>query len=90
MFNTDNKLTILAIGAHGDDIELACGGSLAKAISKGHQVIGTDIDETKLRNIRILTIENKNLMTIPANKILESRNTLTIVGGRAVYNSLNN
>ncbi len=38
MFNTGKKLTILAIGAHGDDIELACGGTLAKAIQNGHKV----------------------------------------------------
>ena len=39
MFNTDKKLTILAIGAHGDDIELACGGTLAKAVNNKHEVI---------------------------------------------------
>ena len=38
MFNTGKNLTILAIGAHGDDIELACGGTLAKAIKNGHEV----------------------------------------------------
>jgi LmbE family N-acetylglucosaminyl deacetylase len=57
MFNTDNKLTILAIGAHGDDIELACGGTLAKAVSKGHQVImvvvtGKDSKDHKNVSIR--------------------------------------
>jgi len=31
-------MKILAIGAHLDDIELACGGTLAKAIDKQHQV----------------------------------------------------
>lgn len=31
-------MKILAIGAHLDDIELACGGTLAKAIASGHQV----------------------------------------------------
>ena len=39
MFNTGKKLTILAIGAHGDDIELACGGTIAKAVKNGHEVI---------------------------------------------------
>lgn len=29
---------ILAIGAHLDDIELACGGTIAQALSKGHAV----------------------------------------------------
>lgn len=31
-------MKILAIGAHLDDIELACGGTLAQAIKKGHTV----------------------------------------------------
>ena len=31
-------MRILAIGAHVDDIEIACGGTLAKAIEAGHQV----------------------------------------------------
>ena len=31
-------MKIVAIGAHFDDIELACGGTLARAIRKGHEV----------------------------------------------------
>ena len=31
-------MKILAIGAHLDDIEIACGGTLAKAVEAGHQV----------------------------------------------------
>lgn len=31
-------MKILAVGAHLDDIEIACGGTLAKAISNGHHV----------------------------------------------------
>lgn len=38
MFKSSKKLKIMAIGAHGDDIELACGGTLAKAINNGHDV----------------------------------------------------
>ncbi len=29
------KVDILAFGAHPDDVELGCGGTIAKAISKG-------------------------------------------------------
>lgn len=32
------KLDILAIGAHPDDVELGCGATLAKEISKGKKV----------------------------------------------------
>ncbi|MBT4764786.1 PIG-L family deacetylase [Candidatus Woesearchaeota archaeon] len=38
MFNSEQKLKILAVGAHGDDIELACGGTLAKALEHNHEV----------------------------------------------------
>ena len=31
-------MKILAVGAHLDDIEIACGGTLAKAVAAGHQV----------------------------------------------------
>ena len=31
-------MKILAVGAHLDDIEIACGGTLAKALAAGHQV----------------------------------------------------
>jgi LmbE family N-acetylglucosaminyl deacetylase len=31
-------MKILAIGAHADDLELACGGTLAKAVELGHEV----------------------------------------------------
>ena len=31
-------MRILAVGAHLDDIEIACGGTLAKAIENGHQI----------------------------------------------------
>ena len=36
-----------------------------------------------------LTVFNKNLMTIPDHEILESKNVLTIVGGREVFSSIN-
>jgi LmbE family N-acetylglucosaminyl deacetylase len=32
------NLNIIAVGAHLDDIEIACGGTVAKAIDKGHLV----------------------------------------------------
>ena len=35
---TDNKLDILAIGAHPDDVELGCGGTLALLAGRGKRV----------------------------------------------------
>ncbi|WP_115162482.1 PIG-L deacetylase family protein [Kocuria rosea] len=34
------KRRILAVGAHPDDLELACGGTLAKLVDAGHEVRG--------------------------------------------------
>jgi len=34
----DRRLDALAIGAHPDDVELACGGTLAKLVSLGYRV----------------------------------------------------
>jgi len=33
------KMTILAIGAHPDDIEFGCGGTLIKYVDRGHRVV---------------------------------------------------
>jgi LmbE family N-acetylglucosaminyl deacetylase len=55
---TSKKLRIIAIGAHIDDIEIACGGTIAKAVDNGHSVKMlvlsqsgyTHYDGTELRN----------------------------------------
>lgn len=38
MLLNEKRLKIIAIGAHPDDIELACGGTLAYAIEQNHEV----------------------------------------------------
>ena len=38
LFERKSRMKILAVGAHLDDIEIACGGTLAKAIENGHEV----------------------------------------------------
>lgn len=38
MLLNEKKQKIIAIGAHPDDIELACGGTLSKAIANDHEV----------------------------------------------------
>lgn len=39
MLSNAKKLRIVAIGAHPDDIELACGGTLARAVANEHEVM---------------------------------------------------
>lgn len=36
--NDDSQLDVLAVGAHPDDLEIACGGTLAKLVSQGYRV----------------------------------------------------
>ncbi len=42
------KVDILAIGAHPDDVELGCGGTIAKLISEGKTVAIIDLTEGEL------------------------------------------
>lgn len=42
------KVDILAIGAHPDDVELGCGGTLAKLISEGKKVAVVDLTQGEL------------------------------------------
>ena len=42
------KVDILAIGAHPDDVELGCGGTLAKLISEGKSVAIVDLTQGEL------------------------------------------
>ncbi len=42
------KVDILAIGAHPDDVELGCGGTLAKLISEGKKVAIVDLTQGEL------------------------------------------
>lgn len=42
------KLDILAIGAHPDDVELGCGGTLAKEIKNGKTVGILDLTKGEL------------------------------------------
>lgn len=39
---------ILAIGAHPDDLELACGGTLTKAVRAGHQVLAVIMSDGRM------------------------------------------
>jgi LmbE family N-acetylglucosaminyl deacetylase len=45
-------MRVLAIGAHLDDIELACGGTLASAVDKGHAVRMVVLSESDYSNYK--------------------------------------
>ena len=41
-------IDVLAIGAHPDDIELACGGTVAKFVQQGYKVALCDLTQGEL------------------------------------------
>ena len=87
------KLDILAIGAHPDDVELACGGTIAKSVKAGYKVGIIDLTQGELgtrgnREIRaresieaakILGVKVRENLKIPDGKIDLSRKNLNKV-----------
>ncbi|MDA2922517.1 PIG-L family deacetylase [Patescibacteria group bacterium AH-259-L07] len=52
-------MNIIAVGAHLDDIELACGGTLAKAVKGGHRVKMLVMSDSSGVNFKGETIRTK-------------------------------
>lgn len=66
-------MKILAIGAHLDDIELACGGTLAKAVKNGHQVkmlVMTDSSYSSAKGVTLRTREEALEEGLDAARVL--------------------
>ena len=63
------KLDILAFGAHPDDVELGCGGTLAKEIHNGKKIGIIDLTRGEL-GTRV-DVKTKNLKEQMAPKIWE-------------------
>ena len=62
------KLDMLAFGAHPDDVELGCGGTIAKEISLGKKIGIIDLTRGELGTRG--SIEIRNLEANRASKIL--------------------
>ena len=62
------KLDILAFGAHPDDVELGCGGTLAKAVAYGKKVGIIDLTEGEMATRGTPNTRSKE--SIAASKIL--------------------
>lgn len=58
------KLDILAFGAHPDDVELGCGGTLAKEISLGKKVGIIDLTRGELGTRGSVETRNKESQRI--------------------------
>ncbi len=69
------KIDILAIGAHPDDVELSCAGTLAKEIAHGKQVAILDLTQGELGTRGTAEIRAK-----------EAKKAADILGATARYN----
>lgn len=81
-----NKLDILAIGAHPDDVELGCGATLAKEIAAGKKVGILDLTRGELGTRGSATIRDVEAQN--AAKILgvEIRENLALADGFFINN----
>jgi len=87
--------TILAVGAHPDDIELGCGGTLYKSVQAGTKVIalymtrGGKMTETKLRMkesreaMRVLGVDEIHFEDFPDTEVPFSHEALYCLEGYA-------
>ena len=55
------KVDIIAFGAHPDDVELGCGGSISSAVSQGLKVGIVDLTKGELGTRGTKEIRKKNL-----------------------------
>lgn len=87
-------LDVLAIGAHPDDIELSCAGTIAKLVKQGYKVGLADMTRGELgtrgsgeirmreaaRAAEILRVETRRNLGIPDGNVEVNReNTMTVV-----------
>ena len=85
-----NKVDILAIGAHPDDVELSAGGTIAKAVAEGKSVAILDLTEGELGSrgtveqrykeaenaAKILGVQFRENLKLPDGFIKEDKDTL--------------
>ena len=63
------KVTIMAFGAHPDDVELRCAGTLIKLAKKGHKTVVVDITQGEFGS-----------RGSPQKRIKESKKALNVMG----------
>lgn len=83
------KVDILAFGAHPDDIEISCAGTLCKAVAEGKKVVLIDL--TRGENGTRGTIFDRSNEAINAAKIIgaEIRENLEMPDGGIFNNEMN-
>src|SRR3954451_19626091 len=84
--NSHPQLDVIAVGAHPDDVEIACGGTLAKLVRQGYQVGIIDLTdgeptplspgpEVRLREARraaeILGVQVRRTLEFPNRRLFD-------------------
>ncbi len=77
-------MNILAIGAHFDDVELGCGGSLIKHVEAGDKVIILVITHSDYADLYKVTQRTRE------QALIEGRNAAEIIGAELKHGSLEN
>lgn len=80
---------VLAIGAHPDDIELSCGGTIAKLVNDGHKVAIADITQGELGTRGTKEIRAKEASAAARILGIAARRNLKIPDGDIELNKTN-
>ena len=75
------KLDILVFGAHPDDVELSCGGTILAEMAKGKKVGIVDITQGELGTRGTLEIRKKEAMDAASIMKIEVRENLEMADG---------
>ncbi|MDR2629828.1 MAG: PIG-L family deacetylase [Spirochaetaceae bacterium] len=71
-------MNILGIGCHPDDLEIGCGGTLAKYVKQGHQVFMCHIANGNLGHVVIQPEELREL------RDQEAKNAAAVIGAESI------
>lgn len=80
---------VLAIGAHPDDVELGCGGTVRKLVEQGHRVAIVDLTEGELGSRGSVAIRHREAALAAEILGVEERYNLEIPDGN-IENSKSN
>ena len=83
------KLDVLAIGAHPDDVELACGGTIIKLVKQGRKVGLADLTDGELGTRGTREIRAREASDAAKIMGVEMRESLSIPDGNIEVNTEN-
>ena len=82
-------IDVLAIGAHPDDIELACGGTIAKLVTQGYSVALADVTQGEMGTRGNKEIRAKEAQEAAGILGVKTRRNLRIPDGNIEVNKTN-